>query len=539
MNALYRIHLTLLASFPLLVVGFVVPLQVYLPNQTYFQHQHRIILYLFGAQLLAMLVIRLLLAVIPKRVGEVSSRLLFFAGIFVLISSLVVPASVGELTGHNYLDNISEPVGKTVVELILLAIVIIFATRAPWERVRVIGSVLSALILLGSAIIFAMLEEEPENSELEIAAATAGIQRKTPNIYHFVFDAFDSIYFVGLAEKLALSDQFHGFTFYPNNFTNYTTTTLSVPSFMTGTFLEGPLVPADFNKHSDGLIQTLSTSGYRTSQYSMFADQQYSAGYRVSSADIEGQFREVANLVKLLDLSLMVAAPNFLQDESFSGGFGLVSRLLRSRAPVLADWQSRGPIISLMMVNRFLEEEPARQSTGEYVLIHVLLPHAPYALDAECRYIGRQSQMIATEFGKANLQQQTGCAIRKMGEVVERLEGLGRLDPSLVIFHSDHGEVDRIRSLLMVKGPQAERSEPLVVSSDFTHLLDLAPTILDGAGIGSTRMTGTSVLRGKVPSNRMVPLAIGLSKTVSLRYYTVSEGEVVRENDPILRKDLQ
>jgi hypothetical protein len=85
-----------------------------------------------------------------------------------------------------------------------------------------------------------------------------------------------------------------------------------------------------------------------------------------------------------------------------------------------------------------------RARPGDYVLLHLLLPHAPFALDERCRVrrpgewqIERSSDPLAER--DAAYDAQMRCAAR----VVERLAGAVRASPggrdAVMIVHGDHG----------------------------------------------------------------------------------------------------
>jgi arylsulfatase A-like enzyme len=78
------------------------------------------------------------------------------------------------------------------------------------------------------------------------------------------------------------------------------------------------------------------------------------------------------------------------------------------------------------MVNG-LKSEPAG---GQYRFAHMILPHGPYVMDSEGKYVGRQ---------KGTRWQHVQLANRLMTELIDELKRLDRYDQTVLIVHSDTG----------------------------------------------------------------------------------------------------
>jgi arylsulfatase A-like enzyme len=98
------------------------------------------------------------------------------------------------------------------------------------------------------------------------------------------------------------------------------------------------------------------------------------------------------------------------------------------------------PYFSMQEFMRFLDDEDTRPATGQYIFLHVILPHGPSVLDDECNYIGELTKAQGTaQAEQERYLEQVQCSHKLLGLLVKKLESLGRLDNSLIIAQADHG----------------------------------------------------------------------------------------------------
>ena len=155
-----------------------------------------------------------------------------------------------------------------------------------------------------------------------------------------------------------------------------------------------------------------------------------------------------------------------------------------------------------------LEQEADLPANGRYTLIHLVLPHSPEVLAADCSYDVAGSETTQLE--------QAGCATKLLVDFVERLKELGRFDNSLVIAQADHGvyEPDNgaenpaervsLHALLLIK-PIGSDGE-FAVSSVNSTLIDIAPTLLGALEVENQLQMDGTPLQDAMPDNRLVPM---------------------------------
>jgi arylsulfatase A-like enzyme len=84
-------------------------------------------------------------------------------------------------------------------------------------------------------------------------------------------------------------------------------------------------------------------------------------------------------------------------------------------------------------LDQLVAEEPMREPGGQYVFVHLIMPHGPYLRDNTCRYVGPR------EPSPEAVDAQYECALATIDRINQTLSRLQRYDESLIIIHSDHG----------------------------------------------------------------------------------------------------
>jgi hypothetical protein len=142
--------------------------------------------------------------------------------------------------------------------------------------------------------------------------------------------------------------------------------------------------------------------------------------------------------------------------------FGVFSRLstilLDIRMPRIGLW----PISSMGMLDR-VREDVMNSAPGSMFFVHLLLPHGPYAYDADCRMredpwtwlsnkkegIGRQTKTFNDEASRAmaypHYLEQVMCTNRKIVDFFEDLDEADMFQRMEIVVHSDHGSKIGIR----------------------------------------------------------------------------------------------
>lgn len=529
-----------LAWMPFLMVFIAVPIAIYVPNQLEFEYKLSTVgtLIAIGA---AMLIPLLMLYFVKPPARVWIAHGLFFLGLLILLSDMIAPLQWGQLDGD---EKLREPTNLTLIQAALAIGLVSLWIYLPSRLVRALGVPLVFTVLTFQLLLLARAVPTASASTLEVHADPASTA-KMPNVYQFVFDGYSSLNFLMDLETNGLRDDLDGFVFFPRNMANYPETDASVPSFMTGRlFTGGSFKQFQINSRTAGLRRTLQDHGYRISVYSPDTTRFWmydGASYVQTGQQLAERLYGNTSAQRLAQVTFVRVAPNILRREAFNASEGFFTRvaeferLLASKGGGrdILDNYSFYKSLSVPLVRQFIADEKSRPESGQYVFLHVILPHSPFVWDASCQFMAKSSYV-----------NQSLCASKLMGEIVAELKRLGRYDNSLIIFQSDHGMKNvtdshgvatfdsipddiaehaatvnsnyageglwgRFHALLAVKPPSAEEAE-IQVSQSQTQLIDISPTIFDVLDIEMPNPEGQSVLSLSESSEREIHVFTGI-----------------------------
>lgn len=334
----------------------------------------------------------------------------------------------------------------------------------------------------------------------------------TPNIYHVVMDEYQTEMFE-LTFNADLEKTLSGFIYYPHARTTFGRTEMSMASTLGASDYDYRATPQDFVEDSlrgpTSNLNTLRRAGYRTVGFSHLASL-YGSPSPFDESIILKDFIEVDpgadSKVLVNSLWLYANTPTgvarlLLPEDDFSAFAG--ENLLPDDAPPLSAWS----------LQKFIALERNYRTSGRYTLIHLILPHFPYVLSADCVYVeGRETSPL----------EQAACANHLITALVDELQRLDRFDDSVIVIQGDHGarfqtQGDELRqlpqdfageawndarskSLLLVKPVGGSANDPLVVSDYPARLADIMPTVFDSVGVAYVPKDGrTSLLAKQLP----------------------------------------
>ena len=344
---------------------------------------------------------------------------------------------------------------------------------------------------------------------------------RTRNLIHIVLDMFPANVFAAIAavDRPAFDNDWSGFTFYRDHLGAFRTTKASMPAMLTGVAYRNELPFNEFRarRANVSVFRALGQQGYqlrwalpfgyeRTAPYLNGLDA--STWYTIPSPYGSQRDYLAVSAAQLLDLSLFRHAPHDLKASVYNDQQWLLQPRVAARMEVEAAAERAAGDI------RFLREFAGRINPGGdapvYTLLHVIAPHPPFVVDADCRYTGKP-----LPFSRDSFDAQARCALSGVQALLDRLRDLDLYDRTAIVVTSDHGlssvtpgdhplrgvrspagMLDRIATdatpLLMIK-PVGARG-PLRTSDAPTAITDLPATLLDLAELPNTLRRGTSVL---------------------------------------------
>lgn len=362
------------------------------------------------------------------------------------------------------------------------------AARIPFRSFAVFGALLMALET--HHFYSRLAPGEPPASDWNRIIGSDPGSPPLPNIYHLVMDGYQTELF-----ELSLTDadrnSLGGFVFFPKNTSMYHTSLMSLASLFSGKPYRYDRTREAYIEEAfgaeDSLLQWLKQQGYATLAYvpADWSDWQGSHPFdhmAFLQSGVRGDLLEMNQAafwnLWLFSNSAGPAREALLRLAWFSNLDEEDLNLLRQNRL----FPQTTPVVSYLGFQKFLEKEEELPDSNRYTLIHVLIPHTPYKLRADCSYPpGRVT---------TGPWQQYRCALTLLEDFVHVLKSLGRFDKSLILVHGDHGDYFRVRNgdlrptrsrslrtVLLLKPCGATETQPFAVSDVELTLLDIGPSV--------------------------------------------------------------
>ncbi len=344
----------------------------------------------------------------------------------------------------------------------------------------------------------------------------------TRNLIHIVLDTFPSRTFADIldADRSAFDRDWPGFTYFANHLGSHRTTFPSMPAMLSGVAYRNEMPFPEFISRHPSIFHALGQQGYRlrslASYFNVHPDPSFpgvDAAIRYDIPSPYGNYRDYVDVAaaQLLDLSLFRHAPHTFKPRIYRDRQWLFQQRIASR---------RGPEATAERPfgdTAFLREFANRVTVGDdepvYTLLHVIAPHGPILMDADCAYAPKPKPL------PEDFTNQARCALSTVRMLLQRLRDLDLYGQSAIIVTSDHGETRTLapveqrpsrgmRSpagtslaaieahatpLLLVK-PFAAQG-PLQTSYAPTSITDVPATLLDLVDLPDTLGRGASVFR--------------------------------------------
>lgn len=383
-------------------------------------------LYFLAASALLTLLLLVAFALLPFRLARLIAVTIAAYALVSLALDAFLPVGIGALEEGTE-SAPAAPLWGTLVQIggtIALAFLI---WRLPLNLSGNLGWAMVAIIAISTIV--PVVQQAPPK---ETARPTLQPRDDAPpfNIYHVVLDSYYGPWLPWAMETLDMEPAtFTDFVHYANARGNYWSTFHSYTSFMSGTMFdpEESLSAWEKSARSDSLLTDLKNAGFITHFYSLAMRQGF------QSADwfhIGRHLRDEGvptDIITVLDLWLVRAAPVGLRHELFRDGQGLVTRGMTRFG--FKPGHSGRSYRSLRQFEIMLDDEKSRPATGSYVHMFVEPPHPPWELDRNGNFIMESSY-----------SEELLLATRLMKDLVTRLDELGRLETSVIIFHADHAQ---------------------------------------------------------------------------------------------------
>ncbi len=405
------------------------------------------------------------------------------AGATFLVCAFLRASTWGEHLAAWALD---QTAGAVLVLAAYAALVTVAARRDP-RTIAAPLALFAAVLLAQEALRLGRRLEPAPRARPPAAAPDPGpTDPRLPNVYHVVLDAFQPDLFDRVWPDDAPLD---GFVYFRGARALFGATAPSMSSTFLSRRQPGPGGIPEALAAPDALPALLRAAGYRTVGY--LPPSVYGEHPQAWDAVVwhEGTLppAAAADLHRALFARLWLATtlPTGPVDRWFGKNpFGLSADDMRDLRNQRLSTVTQ-PLVTLISFDRFLGDEPSLPGTGRYTLVHLLLPHNPFVLTADCGQgdVRRGTDALA----------QSACAALVLRRFLDRLRELDRLRDSVVLVQSDHGSNVRFEQGVLVP---TENDHPalwllkpqgapgaLVRRDEAVSLVDVTPTLLQVLGL--------------------------------------------------------
>lgn len=534
----------ILSTFLFLIIFYKIPIDIYYFNRSEFNN--------YSFILIPNLILFFLSLFLSNKIYNNKSlfKILLIISLYIIISKILLPLNIDELEGH--LEVAKESKYGIVIELFSLLLSYILVRNIDKEFIKKLITITAIIFFLFSSyyylISFASTIKNHYNYFLPKSITKGGeVFNSKPNIYLLTFDAFSSYAFEKIIKKEDIRSNFKGFTFYKNNSSNYSHTSLSVPSFLTGTIhdFDNSILEWKDIYRKKGIITEMIDRGYNVWQYVQSDSMKHRDVKNIkTNVSILLEKSKSNLLVELYDYILLRISPQFLHQEIYNVGSGIISKKikeLKNNENLSIPGEHYRALGSKFLFETVINEEELRPNKGIFLHAHIYLPHGPYVIDEKAKYV---SEKYDGKTGIKRYHMQAEGVIFLLDKFLKKLKEQNKFKDSLIIINSDHGSweiglqefpikfkdrVDSIndnqrridaagifnqsKSLLAIKYPFNADAKELEINEKKTHLLDIFPTIInfiDGNTNAIKNSLGISLLdNNNLPDDRTTKFIVG------------------------------
>lgn len=303
-----------------------------------------------------------------------------------------------------------------------------------YKPIIAIGLQFVAGILLLSIALLIFNAGDAENSD--VGPRNTGYSEqfltlsKQANVIHIVLDELQtSVLKSYFAQREVLEEPFDGFTLFTDAVANYSSTLVSIPSMLSGSYYRndsdvyryaGKAIdhsPFLLSLKESGFTLDLQTIPELCSRISVYPCSSIPPGTHFSTA------------LLLLDLSLFKSAPTAVKPLLLDGTSWLISDTLLNNMH-----ESSRYGLAHALFEEFVAGLRVEDVAPSYKFFHSVITHSPQVYDQDCQI----KEKVASS-SLASRQAEVTCAFRHVASLLAKLKSLEIYDQTLILISSDHG----------------------------------------------------------------------------------------------------
>jgi len=476
-----------------------IPVQIHLAESKYFAVGLSDIAPVLLPVTLAFMLAGVLLALAINSLLSISARRLLIVActglaILVWLQGQIMLWDYGVLDGRDIIDS-SWSIPMIVDSLIWASVLLAVFLARHW-LVRFVTPICSLLLLIQLIpVALALINYSPPSAlhRFSFSEQEKFSYSRQQNVILIVLDAYQTDVFQDLIDTdHQWREEFDGFTYFRNALAGYSKTYPSLALMLTGQWYENQEPIQDFLSTAfdeQSLTGDLLDEGWQVDLFphlKRLLPISPGLASNVESVISCESRRSEAGL--LLDLGWFRVSPHWVKSFWLNDYHwrlkGIMSDSCRSEGSRDSTGQYRsGPSAehhpALAFIKGMEGESDVSLNVPAFKLYHLLIPHAPFHLDADL-------QVRRLEGVEQGYRRQSLAALEVIKRFLLRLREIGSYDNSLIVIVSDHGGGEYV-SAARAEGLPAELQARIVDNADIpgTHLVSGLPLILiKPAGFG-------------------------------------------------------
>ena len=404
---------------------------------------------------LLLFIIYYLIKIFSNKLANIFNYSIFTLGLVILLNDIFSPVQLGLLDGSKIYSN--EPIFFTVLEFFIFFLVIFFV----WFRIKrnelLLLMIVKPFYLVSLGVIIFSFSLGGNNRETKYRSSTNTNYKlkKLPNIYHFHIDGMQTDYFLRYIENNPeIMEVLKGFTLFEKNISNYPTTMLSLPSYMTGTTHTNGRFDEWIKNYDEGLLKKLKQSGYKLIHSSNAPYRSKYFDHIISIPELLKRYKgaEHLSVVEFSRIWLAKISPNYFTNESLPAGKKLGKFIFNKINPnhnidiSLTIEDGTAALSGILMFQDILSDISFYSQDNQYVFLLNSILHDSYVSSPDCKIDKKPDYSIPERYYR-----QLECTMSLIERFIVKLKSIDKYDDSLILIHADHGS-SFVGQLLDVKG---------------------------------------------------------------------------------------
>jgi hypothetical protein len=435
------IKCAIIAAYIAFLVAIDLPIKNYLSNLSEFNFPVLDILINLAPLFLVIFLVLLLPILVPSRIAKnIYFGFLSAIALIAWVQSYFLFGDYGLLNGESLTINDR---GYYAYSELFVCFLIVFLLCFNSKLAAATGDLVVGIFTLTLLYDIYLLGSSPDSTPWQKLWSSISLEKldqasfdnlahfsTSQNIVHILLDELQTdVIEQVLSDKPALSEDFDGFTFFPNTSSVYPYTEMSLPAILSGKTYDNSSSKSrylDESINDNQFITALDSADYsiKLHLHPAYCNEKYFTHCTV----IPGISVRLAAL-DLVDLGFFRSSPIFLKQAIYNNGNGVIKAFFS-----FDNYSASQPGIGYVLFDEFNNNFKVDDIPPVYTFYQSLITHSPMVLDSECS-VSDENMPLEIVY----MKRQAECALKQVGRFLQNLKDYSIYDRTLVVISSDHG----------------------------------------------------------------------------------------------------